>query len=133
MNTMKVSKAVVFGLIVFVSVNGVALAGAGKDRMTDKARAEVGKASADDWQTLAVNAEKCFRKKVNLREASEWLDRSLKIAETRYNLELKGDYYAMNNLPDKAIEYYVKAMSVVRDRTNSEIITIQKKIAEIRK
>src|SRR6187402_719401 len=107
MNTLKVSKGVVLVLIFFASVSSVAWASTGEDRTTDKARAEVAKASTDDWQTLATNAEKCFRKKVNMKEASEWLDRSLQIAETRYNLELKGDYYRMNNLQDKAIEYYV--------------------------
>jgi hypothetical protein len=132
MNTLKVFKNSVVALIVFASVNSIASAGRGDDRTTDKARAEVAKASADDWQTLAVNAEKCFKKKVNLKEASEWLDRSLRIAETRYNLELKGDYYSMNNLPDKAIEYYLKSINAVRDKSSSEIIAIQKKIAKIR-
>jgi CRISPR/Cas system-associated protein Csm6 len=132
MNTLKVSKSVVLGLILFVSVSSVAWANMGEDRTTDKARAEVAKASADDWQTLAANAEKCFRKKVNMKEASEWLDRSLQIAETRYNLELKGDYYSMNNLQDKAVEYYIKAINVVPDKSASEVIAIQKKIAKIR-
>lgn len=133
MNTLKVSKSVVLGLIFFASVSSVAWASTGEDRTTDKARAEVAKASADDWQTLAANAEKCFRKKVNLKEASEWLDRSLQIAETRYNLELKGDYYSMNNLQDKAVEYYIKAINVAQgSKSTSEIIAIQQKIAKIR-
>ena len=121
MNTLKVSKGVVLGLIFFASVSSVAWASTskGEDRTTDKARAEVSKASADDWQTLAANAEKCFRKKVNMKEASEWLDRSLQIAETRYNLELKGDYYSMNNLQDKAVEYYIKAINVAQGKSTS--------------
>jgi len=133
MNTLKVSKGVVLGLIFFASVSSVAWANKAADRTTDKARAEVAKASADDWQTLAANAEKCFRKKVNLKEASEWLDRSLQIAETRYNLELKGDYYSMNKLQDKAVEYYIKAINVAqRSKSTSEVIVLQQKIAKIR-
>ena len=132
MNNLKVTKSVVMGLIFFISVSGVALAGKADDRTTEKARAEVAKASADDWRTLAVNAEKCFRKKVNLKEASEWLDKSLQIAETRYNLELKGDYYDMNNLQDKAIEYYIKAINATQGKAPDEVVAIQRKIAKIR-
>ncbi|HZX75420.1 MAG TPA: hypothetical protein VFE57_13425 [Cyclobacteriaceae bacterium] len=133
MNTLKVSKGVVLGLIVLASVSSVAWASTGEDRTTDKARAEVAKASADDWQTLAANAEKCFRRKVNMREASEWLDKSLQITESRYNLELKGDYYNLNNLPEKAVDYYIKAIEVAQSsRSTSEVIEIQHKIAKIK-
>src|SRR6478609_7373774 len=133
MNTLKVSKGVVLGLIFFASVSSVAWASTGEDRTTDKARAEVAKASADDWQTLAANAEKCFRRKVNMREASEWLDKSLQITESRYNLELKGDYYNLNNLPEKAVDYYIKAIEVAQSsRSTSEVIEIQHKIAKIK-
>ena len=132
MNTLKVSKGVVLGLIFLASVSSVAFANKVEDRTTDKARAEVAKASADDWQTLAANAEKCFKRKVNLKEASEWLDRSLQISQTRYNLELKGDYYSMNNLPDKAIEYYIKAIGVAQTQSSTEVIAIQQKIGKIK-
>lgn len=133
MNTLKLSKSVVMGLIVFASVSSIAFADKNEDRTTDKARAEVAKASADDWHTLAINAEKCFKKKVNLKEASEWLDRSLQIAETSFNLELKGDYYVMNNLEDKAIEYYVKAVNACKDKSSLDVLKIQQKIKDIRK
>jgi len=133
MNTLKVSKGVVLGLIFFASVSSVTWASTGEDRTTDKARAEVAKASSDDWQTLAANAEKCFRRKVNLKEASQWLDKSLEIAETRYNLELKGDYYNMNNLQDKAVDYYVKAIGIAQaNRATTEVIALQQKIAKIK-
>lgn len=102
------------------------------DRTTEKTRDAVDQASPDDWYTLAISAEKCFKKKVNLKEASEWLDQSLEIAETPFNLELKGDYYNENKLPDKALEYYVRAMNTLKENDGeTEVRHIQKKIAKI--
>ncbi|MCK5210844.1 MAG: hypothetical protein KAQ79_22595, partial [Cyclobacteriaceae bacterium] len=102
------------------------------DRTTYKTRDAVENASPDDWYTLAISAEKCFKKKVNLKEASEWLDQSLEIAETPFNLELKGDYYNNNRLPDKALEYYVRTMNKIKENDGDADVThIQKKIAKI--
>jgi tetratricopeptide (TPR) repeat protein len=102
------------------------------DRTTEKAREAVENASPHDWYTLAVSAEKCFKKKVNLRQASEWLDQSLEIAEAPFNLQLKGDYYLDNRLPDKALEYYVRAMNVMKENDGeADVSGIQKKISKI--
>ena len=102
------------------------------DRTTEKTRDAVEKASPDDWYTLAISAEKCFKKKVNLEEAALWLDQSLRIAETPFNLELKGDYYLDNRLTDKALEYYVRAMNIMKENDGeAEVSTLQKKIAKI--
>ena len=102
------------------------------DRTTEKTRDAVENASPDDWYTLAISAEKCFKKKVNLKQASEWLDQSLEIAEMPFNLELKGDYYISNRLPDKALEYYVRAMNTLKEKDGeSDITQLQKKIAKI--
>lgn len=102
------------------------------DRTVEKTRDAVESSSPDDWYTLAVSAEKCFKKKVNLKEASKWLDQSLEIAETPFNLELKADYYVENKLPDKALEYYVRAMNTAKTHNGEADVTkIQKKIAKI--
>ncbi|MCG8307280.1 MAG: hypothetical protein MI975_07790 [Cytophagales bacterium] len=102
------------------------------DRTTEKAREAVENAGPHDWYTLAVSAEKCFKKKVNLKQASEWLDQSLEIAETPFNLELKGDYFIDNKLPDKALEYYVRAMNTIKERDGEgEVAHLQKKISKI--
>lgn len=102
------------------------------DRTTEKTREAVENASPHDWYTLATSAEKCFKKKVNLKQAVEWLDQSLEIAETPYNLELKGDYYIDNKLPDKALEFYVRAMNVMKEQDGkSDVSPIQKKISKI--
>ena len=80
------------------------------NRTAEKARQAVEDAAPDDWYTYAQSAEKCLRKKVNLKEAKGWLERSIEIKETTYNLAVMGDYYSMNNLPEKALEYYVKSL-----------------------
>ncbi len=82
------------------------------NRTAEKARQAVEEAAPDDWYTYALSAEKCIRKKVNLKEAKGWLDRSLEIKENTYNLAVMGDYYDLNNLPEKALEYYVKSLSL---------------------
>lgn len=103
-----------------------------EDKVTMKMRESVSKASPDDWYTLAMAAEKCIKKGVNLTEASEWLDKSLSIKETSYNLTVKGDYYKANRLPDKALEYYVKAIRAgkAEDATFNSA-EIQEKIAVV--
>jgi len=102
------------------------------ERIALKTREAVKKADPCDWYTLAISAAKCLKKEVNLDEASIWLDRSLKIEETPFNLELKGDYYIYNSMPDKAIEYYVRAMNTLKQKNgNSNISNLQKKVANI--
>ena len=101
-------------VIVFVisGTVGSTLASDRTDKTTLKARQAVAEASPDDWYTLAESAEKCLVKGVNLKEAAHWLDQSIAIRETAYNLKLKGDYYANNRLPEKAIECYSKSIRV---------------------
>lgn len=102
------------------------------NRVVEKTRVAVEKAGPCDWYTLAINAEKCFKKKVTLQEAATWLDQSLDIAQMPFNLELKGDYYNYKSNPDKAIEYYVRAMNTLKLKDGkSDISKLQKKVAKI--
>jgi hypothetical protein len=102
------------------------------DKTTEKAREAVSKASPHDWFALAEAAEKCIARGVNLKQAGEWLDRSLEIKETSYNLNVKGDYFMANRLPEKALEYYVKSIAVGKEEnTGFDVIPIQKKISAI--
>ena len=102
------------------------------DRTTEKTREAVDSASPHDWYTLAISAEKCFKKKVNLKQAAEWLDQSIAIAETPFNLELKADYFLKNKLPDKALEYYVRAMNTIKEKDGEgQVSHLQKKISNI--
>lgn len=80
------------------------------DKTTLKAREAVENASPDDWMAYAESAEKCMKKNVNLKEAAEWLDKSIAIKSTPYNQKLKGLYYEKNNLTSEAIKCYVESL-----------------------
>ncbi len=97
---------------IFISAGVYATPAGIEKKTTEKARQAVKEAAPDDWRTYAQSAEKCIRKKVNLAEAKQWLEKSLEINENTYNLSVMGDYYDMNNLPEKALEYYVKSITI---------------------
>lgn len=128
-------KNVTLGLaLLLTTVSGVTFASQiGGERVIEKTREAVEEASPDDWFVLASSAKKCFQRKVNLKEAAEWLDKSLAISENSFNLELKGDYYIMNQLPNEAIVHYVKAIEKLEDTPskNAQVAAIQKKIANV--
>ena len=106
----------------------------GSNKTVEKARKAVNQASNDDWMTYAESAEKCIKKNINLKEAGEWLDRSLAIKETAYNLKVKGLYYEKNNLPEKALEYYVKSLKVgIENDITYEDLQTQAKVVTLRK
>lgn len=108
------------------------LAGQRSDRTTERARQAVEQASPDDWHTLAKSAERCIAKGVNLKEAAAWLNQSLAIKETAYNLRVQGDYYVKNQLPERALESYSKSIRVGKldDPSYADAAT-QKKIVEL--
>lgn len=119
-------------MAVVVLLGSSAFATTLEDKTTEKTREAVENAGPHDWYTLAKSAEKCFKKKVNLKEAYEWLDQSIEIAETPINMELKGDYYNDNQLPDRALEYYVRAMNIMKENDGeSDVSKLQKKISKI--
>ncbi len=89
---------------------------ADSDKGLEKIKTEVREAAPDDWETLALAAEKCILRNTNLQEARSWLERSLQIKETSTALEIMGDYYLLNKLPGKALVYYVDSKSKVLER-----------------
>ena len=102
-----------------------------EEKIVSKYRGDVENAAPDDWYTLAHSAKKCLDKKVNCKEVADWIDRSLAIKETPYNLEVKGDYYVANKLNDEAIKFYVKAVSLATQNNNFDTADLQKKIAKL--
>ncbi|NJN28399.1 MAG: hypothetical protein HC819_21720 [Cyclobacteriaceae bacterium] len=125
-------KSTLMAVVAFVVLSSSTSMANVEDRTVEKTREAVENASPHDWYTLALSAEKCFKKNVNLKEASEWLDKSLEIAEAPFNLELKGDYYYDNKLPEKALEYYLKAMNTLKENDGkADVSKIQKKVAKI--
>ena len=103
---------ILFVILVVGSTAGSSFAVPRADKVTQKAREAVANASPDDWYTLAESAKKCMDNGVNLKEAAVWLDQSIAIKETSYNLKLKGDYYLSNRLPERALDYYSKSIRV---------------------
>lgn len=123
-----------FFMLFAFSNNSATAKNSDTDKTTEKAREAVEQASPDDWMTLARSAEKCIRKNVNLKEAAEWLNKSLDIRETAYNLKVKGLYYEKNNLPQEALKYYVKSLKVgIEQDINYTDLDTQKKVAELKK
>ncbi|MEM8965175.1 MAG: hypothetical protein AAGE93_02080 [Bacteroidota bacterium] len=111
-NTMNIFSRTLIAAAFLFTVSLGAFANNNTDKTTQRAREAVENASPDDWYTLAKAAEKCIAKKVNLKEAAEWLNKSLAIHESAFNLRVKGDYYVHNKLPEKALEYYSKSIRV---------------------
>ena len=102
------------------------------EKMVDKFSDRIENASPDDWYVLADCADQCLKKNINCKEVAEWIDKSLAIKETPYNLEIKGDYFMQNKLPEKAGKYYLKALQLGNDLDSEfESGELQKKIAQI--
>ncbi len=124
-----------FSLMAFVS--NAATDSPSPDKVIEQARTLVKNAAPHDWKTYADAAKKCIKSKVNYTEALEWLEKSISIKETAYNLEIKGDYWAANQLPTQAVEAYSQAVNVGFAELNSsesvinnqDIKRIQQKIA----
>lgn len=130
MKTLK--SAFILSLTLFVLISSTSFASNAKEKTTDKTREAVESAGPDDWHTLAICAEKCFKKNVNMNEAVKWLNQSLKIAKKPLNLELQGDYYMMNKLPEKALKSYISAMNILKEENNlADFSKLQKKVSKI--
>ena len=85
------------------------------DKAYQKLKESVDNASPDDWRLYAESAQKLIRGKDHLNEAKEWIEKSLEVSETPYNLEVYGDYYAANNLYKEAVEQYYKSMQLAKE------------------
>ncbi len=121
-------------MAVCILVATAATADANNEKIISKARAAVEKASLDDWETYAKSAEICIVRNINMKEASKWLDHSLSVKQTTYNLQVKGDYYLKNKLPIKAMEQYLKAIDVGKKKDfNFDTSQLQSRIDKARK
>ena len=102
------------------------------EKIVSKHRDAVENAAPDDWYTLAFSAQQCLEKKANCKEVANWIDKSLSIKVTPYNLEVKGDYYMINRLNDKALECYLQVFKLEKEKDNNfDGTVLQKKIAKI--
>ena len=133
-NTISTFSQTLVAAIFLLTVSFSVFANNNTDKTTQRAREAVENAAPDDWYTLAKAAEKCIAKKVNLQEAAEWLNKSLAIHESAFNLKVKGDYYVHNKLPKKALEYYSKSIRVgkIEDPSYMDAETQDKILAIVR-
>jgi hypothetical protein len=120
-------------ILVFITISIGAIASDGKeDRIINKYKEILENTAPDDWYTYAKSADMCLQKNINRKEVAEWLEKSLSIRETPYNLEVKGDYYRMNNLPEKAGKCYLKAIQLgLKNDSDFDSKKLQEKIAEV--
>lgn len=123
-------------VVLFLVLSGMWLTGFTADdkneRIVSKYREVINESSPDDWYTLATCAKQCMKKDILNKEVAEWIDRSLEIKRTAYNLEIKGDYYILNRLPEEAGNFYLEAIRVgLEDDPDFDPSGIQSKIAEI--
>ena len=117
--------------VLFLSVASIA-APLADDKAITKAKNAVEQASPDDWKTLEESARTCIRKGKNMKEAAAWIDASMAIKATPSNLELKGDYFMKNNLPEKALSFYVQSSKTLKEENaNNSTVHLEKKIRAI--
>ena len=117
--------------IVFLSATSFA-AIPSDDKAVNKAKNAVEQASPDDWKTLEESARVCIKKGKNMKEAAEWINASIAIKATPSNLELKGDYYLKNNLPEKALQYYIQSSKSIKEQNaNNSTFHLEEKIRSI--
>lgn len=105
------------------------LAGSSENKSVEKAKAAVENGAPDDWQLLAKQAKVLLRKKKDLATAKEWIEKSMAIKSDVINLELMGDYYALNNLAKEAMDYYSQCSKrLVQENPQADISRYQNKI-----
>jgi hypothetical protein len=126
----KLVKVTLSVILVMLVLSASAMDGR-QEKIVSKNREAVENAAPDDWYTLAYSAKKCLEKNVNCKEVAVWIDKSLAIKETAYNLEVKGDYYVANKLNEEALKYYVKAVSLASENNNFDTDDLQRKIAKL--
>ena len=122
----------------FLLLSGISLnvhSSDGKNsKILNKHREIVQESAPDDWYTLASCAEQCLKRNIVNKEVDEWINKSLKIRKTSFNLEIKGNYYMKNRLPHKAGEFYLEAIRIgLEEDKNFDSSGLQTKIARILK
>jgi hypothetical protein len=82
------------------------------DKVLASARKAVADAKSDDWRTAYRAAAFCLDNNVNLPEAKAWLEKSIAVKETMYNLSGKARVLAMEGHKADAIALAKKAIAV---------------------
>jgi hypothetical protein len=87
--------------------------------------------AADDHQTPYRAANFAFQNNVAAAEAKQWIDKSISIKETWFNLRLKSEMLAKEGKTKEAIQFAEKAIAAGKaDAPAEEIAKMEKRIAE---
>lgn len=78
-------------------------------------RDSVAKAKSDDWGAYMNAAQFLFENKLDAKEASAMIDKSIQIKETWRNLMLKGDMLAAGKKNAEAVATYEKALERAKE------------------
>lgn len=89
----------------------------GKDKVLNKARKAVASNFDNSWKVFAQSASMIIEEGVALEEAKSWLDASLKIQKTSFNLEVMGDYFFATGDKAAAIKYYHESLVLLKETT----------------
>lgn len=100
-----------------------------KDKVLNKARKAVASNFDNSWKVFAQSASMIIEKDIALEEAKEWLEASLKIQKTSFNLEVMGDYYLATGDKETAIKYYYESLLLLKETAlNPDTGQLQAKI-----
>ncbi len=100
----------------------------------EKARVAIAAAKPDDWQTRMQAANFAFQNKLNMDEAMQWLDQSIKIKETFNNVGLRARVLAGQNKFAEAVAAGEKAIQLGKaaNANPQAIANLEKLVAEWR-
>lgn len=125
----KSKRVLALGMALCVLLQTSLIAGSTDNKSVVKAKTAVENGAPDDWRLLAKQAKVLLRKKKDLGTAKEWIEKSIAIKKDVSNLELMGDYYALNDLPTQAMDYYSQCSKLlVNENPQADISLYQKKI-----
>lgn len=96
------------------------------------AKENVKKAAPGDWKTYAESAEVLVKKQSNMKEAAEWIRKSINIKRTSYNTMVEADYYYAVGMNEKALETYLKAMELGKEEKDFNPKEVQKRITKLK-
>lgn len=98
----------------------------------EKARAAVAAAKPDDFQIRAQAANFALQNKLNMEEAMQWLDQSIKIKETFNNVGLKARTLAEQGKTAEAIAAGEKAIQLGKaaNANPQAVADMEKRVAE---
>ncbi len=88
------------------------------EKVLANARAAMAKLTEGDWRTPFMSAKYCIDNKINVAEASFWIDKSLAVQENAFNLVVKSYFLENEGKIDDAVSACQKAIQLGREDEN---------------